>query len=105
MVNTLLWGLAVLFYGIGDAVFTFLGVQYENIEEASPVTRRLLGANPTIYGLLTLKIVSLVFLYSGYVLIEGNQYRDIVPVGLAVVGLYAVVNNGRAIIIENRVEG
>lgn len=94
----------ILFYGIGDAVLTVLGVQHENVEEVSPVTRRLLGANPMVSGVLTPKTRSFVFLYGGYVGLKRNQYRNIVVVGPAVVGLYALVNNGRAIVAENRAE-
>lgn len=35
MIDTILWGFAVRFYGIGDAVFSFLGVQHDNAEEPS----------------------------------------------------------------------
>lgn len=104
MVNPLSWGLAILFYGIGDVVLTFAAVQYENIEEASPVTRGLLGPNPTLIGLVIIKIVTFSVLVGGYILLQGNQYRDLVPICLVVLGIYAVYNNGREIAIERRIQ-
>jgi hypothetical protein len=104
MANLLSWGLAILFYGVGDTILTFVAVQYENIEEASLVTRRLLGANPTLKGLLILKIAAFSVFIGGYILFQGNQYRDLVPIALVALGIYAVYNNGRAINRERQIQ-
>jgi len=104
MVNLLSWGLAILFYGVGDIISTFVAVQFENIEEASPVTRRLLGANPTLTGLVTLKVAAFSAFSGSYILLQGNQYRDLVPMALIILGMYAVYNNIQAINIERQIQ-
>ena len=102
MFNVLAWAAAILLYGFGDGLLTYLGTRYENIEEGMTVTRRLLGANPSLRGLALLKIGSLGVFYIAYLLMKENQYRDLVPVGLAVLGVYAVTMNSYAIILERR---
>jgi hypothetical protein len=102
MVNTLAWTLAVLFYGVGDAVITYIGTQFENIEESVPTTRWLIGSNPSIWALAALKVVSLALVFIAYLFIEGNRYRDLVPISLALLGLYAVIMNSYTIREELR---
>lgn len=102
MVNTLAWALAVLFYGVGDAALTYIGTRFENIEESVPVTRWLIGANPSIWALTALKVVSLVLFLIAYLVMEGNRYRDLVPISLFLLGLYAVIMNSHAIREELR---
>lgn len=102
--DLLSWGLAILFYGVGDTILTLAAVQYENIEEASPVTRGLLGTNPTLMGLLILKTAGFSVFIVGYILLRQNQYRDLIPIALTVHGIYAVYNNGRAINRERQVQ-
>ena len=102
MVNTLAWALAVLFYGVGDAALTYIGTRFENIEESVPVTRWLIGANPSIWALIGLKVVSMALFFVAYLIMEGNRYRDLVPIGLVLLGLYAVIMNSRAILEELR---
>lgn len=100
----ILWGAAVLLYGVGDTTATALAVQYEHIEEATPATRRLLGANPSLWGLTALKIVAFTVFVGGYLLLESNRYRDLAPIALALLGAYAVLNNGIAIVRERRIQ-
>jgi hypothetical protein len=102
MVNILAWSLAVLFYGLGDAALTYIGIQFENIEESVPVTRRLVGRNPSIAALTSLKVVSLGFFFIAYTIMEGNRYRDLIPIALFVLGVYAVIMNSHVIRKEMR---
>ncbi len=96
----ILWGAAFLLYGVGDTIATTLAVQYEHIEEATPATRKLLGANPTLRGLTALKIVAFSVFVGGYLFLNSNSYRDLIPIALALLGAYAVLNNGIAITRE-----
>lgn len=102
MVNTLAWAIAVLFYGAGDAALTYIGIQFENIEESVSVTRWLIGANPSIWALVALKVISLMLFFVVYLIMDGNRYRDLVPISLALLGLYAVAMNGHVILEELR---
>ena len=50
-----LWAAALLFYGAGDLLTTHYGLQEEHVEEASPVSRRVLQAGGT-GGMVGLKL-------------------------------------------------
>lgn len=92
------WLLAVLLYGLGDGLTTWVGVRRTDVEEGMPFVRRLLGANPGLAGLFLVKLVGLGALYGGYVLLSSNPFRDIIPVGLTIWGVFAVASNVRTLV-------
>lgn len=90
------WLLAFGFYVLGDTLITRIGVTREtNIEERMPVTRLLLGPNPSVVGLVSVKAGA--FLLFGLVIYLSGGYfsphRDLIPVGIFGLGLYAVLHN------------
>ena len=96
------WGLALLFYGVGDYLTTVIAVQYEDIEESMPVVRMLLGPNPSLLGFAFVKIIVLGGFYGGFVLLSGNSYRWMIPVAITAVGIFAVANNSYVYIRTQR---
>jgi len=58
-----------------------------------PLTRKLLGDSPSPVGLGLVKVVSLSFFYAGYVLMAGNRFRLLAPIGIAMLGAFATLNN------------
>ncbi|SDR16476.1 hypothetical protein [Natronobacterium texcoconense] len=102
---TLLWLLAIGFYGVGDLVTTAVGIRL-GLAEGQPFVQRILGESPTLWRFAlfgAFKAGLLGGFYLGYVALEGVRYRVVVPAGIAVIGLYVVYRNGRAILgVVNR---
>jgi hypothetical protein len=95
--DTVWWIGVVLLYGIGDVVTTGAATRYPELEEGMVITRKLLGRNPSVVGLVLLKSLAIPLLYLGYSVLDGNPYRVIVPVAITALGAYAVLNNILAI--------
>ncbi|WP_049921277.1 hypothetical protein [Halopiger djelfimassiliensis] len=96
--NSLLWALAVLWYGVGDLVSTHAGLEYDGLEEGQPLVRAILGDPPSTWRFGLFKAGLLGVCYVGYAALEGYRIRFLVPAGLAAVGVAAVSNNVRAIL-------
>jgi hypothetical protein len=104
MTETLLWLLGTLFYGVGDYVTTTIATRYEGNEEGMPITRAVLGSEPSPLSFVLFKGVALGGLYLGYVAMSGNRHRWIVPASLVVLGIYATANNSYWILKGRRRE-
>ncbi|PSQ43991.1 hypothetical protein BRD17_05005 [Halobacteriales archaeon SW_7_68_16] len=86
------WTVAVVTYGVGDAVTTAFAVKMPGIEEANPVLRSVLGPTPSLPGLLALK-AGFFALAVAISLAIGRTAAVGVPVGIVLVGVSAVVSN------------
>lgn len=86
--ETQLWGIAVVFYGIGDVVTTSVGLQLDGVYEAGPVAGVLIEN----FGLVSMLAVKVGLLVGFYLLWRSTTrpYRVGVPLGLAVVGVVVV---------------
>ncbi|RQG90027.1 hypothetical protein EA462_08455 [Natrarchaeobius halalkaliphilus] len=94
----LLWALAVLTYGFGDFLTTIRGLQRDGIEERQSGARIVLGEPPSMWRFGLFKGLLLTVFFVGYVLLEGYRFRIAIPAGIAVIGSYAVLNNGRVLL-------
>lgn len=83
--ETDIWVLAVLFYGFGDVITTFLGLQASGVTELSPLLSQF--SSPGIYlALLGLKLLAFASCFLLWLLIP-EPHRLGAPLGLAAVGL------------------
>ncbi|RQG98087.1 hypothetical protein EA473_00860 [Natrarchaeobius chitinivorans] len=94
----MLWTLAVLTYGVGDLATTIVGLRYDELEEGNSGARLLLGDPPSAVRFGLFKAALFGFCYAGYVALGGFEFRVLFPAAISAVGIYAVVNNVRAIV-------
>ncbi len=81
-----LWLTAVLFFGIGDAATTTVGLQLNGVTEIGPLVSMLLQR----FSLAAMVVVKLLFLAVGYAIwkrLSGPHSLGI-PFGLALVGVF-----------------
>lgn len=86
-----LWITAVLFFGIGDMITTFVGLYMEWAVEAGPVASWLINQ----YGiemLFLLKVVTFLAFYKFWKLIP-DPYNIGIPLGLTILGAEVTVWN------------
>jgi hypothetical protein len=81
----LVWGLSVLFYGVGDTVTTAVGLADGAVAEAGPVAVRVVG-HAGIGGLVALK-VGFFFASFGLWYVVRTPGRVAIPLALAVAGV------------------
>ncbi|MFW5963322.1 MAG: hypothetical protein ACOCQM_00555 [Natronomonas sp.] len=83
--HSILWALAVLFFGVGDVVTTSVGLGVEGLFESGPVTSVLVER----YGLGGM-VASKTLIFGGCFLcwrVVQRPYRVGVPLGLALLGV------------------
>jgi hypothetical protein len=90
-----LWLLAVLLYGVGDAVTTYLGLRDGTAAEAGPVAVHVIGQGG-IEGLLALKIVLFAGAFGLWYAVR-TPGRVAIPLALAVTG--ALVTGWNALVL------
>lgn len=81
----LLWGLAVVFYGIGDTVTTALGLRADHTAEVGPVALVVIG-DAGILGLVLLKLVFFAIFAAIWYVLE-TPGRVAIPAAVAVAGI------------------
>lgn len=93
--QSMLWALAVVLYGVGDAVTTLVGLKSDGITEGGPVALYALGQGG-IPGFLLLKVgfIGVCFLVWWVVRTPG---RVAIPLALVVVG--AVVTGWNLVVL------
>lgn len=86
--QSLLWLIAIVFFGIGDTVTTGIGLSMDAVHEAGPLTSVFLAQ----YGLVSMVAVKIAVLGSFYILwrLTPRHYRVGVPLGLAILGVVVV---------------
>lgn len=57
--SLVLWGLALLVYGVGDVVTTAVGIRYYDLRETNPLAVRLMGPSPSFAQTVTFKLAML----------------------------------------------
>lgn len=82
--TTLLWGAAVLLYGVGDTVATLWGLSVSNVAEAGPVAGPVMAAHGEV-ALLAVKAVVIGGFYLVWRLVR-TPSRVALPLALSVVG-------------------
>lgn len=84
----LLWGAAILFFGVGDVVTTSIGLAMSGIYEAGPVTGLVIAH----HGLIAMVPVKIGVLAGCYALwrFTPHPHRVGVPFGLAMLGVLVV---------------
>lgn len=90
-----LWFVAILAMTL-DVTLTIHGLKL-GLAEVNPVARSAL-ASADIFGLYALKLVALL-LGAGCALLVPRHYRGLIPLGLAIPSVLAVVNNAVVITI------
>lgn len=88
LAQPLLWAVAILFFGVGDAITTTLGLGMNGIYEMGPISSTLLDR----YGLLSMPVVKIAIFGWFYVVwkLTPRPYRVGVPLGLSIVGVLVV---------------
>lgn len=81
-----LWMVALLFFGIGDAATTIVGLNIEGIAEMSPVLAPFVRENHFV-AILVAKSLLFALCYLIWRSIPG-RHRIGVPLGLALVGVF-----------------
>lgn len=89
------WFLAVLFYGIGDAVTTLVGLTFEEISEVGPIAAPLMAEHGEL-SFLFVKIATFLLGF-GFWFVVRSQGRIAIPIALAVVGIVVTVWNAMMI--------
>lgn len=95
-IDLVLWGLAVLVFGIGDVVTTTVGIRYFGLKETNPVVVRLMGPRPTATETVAFKVVVLGLagaIYLGIEALVGFPATLLVPLLILGVGIWAVQSN------------
>ena len=87
----LLWGAAVLFYGVGDAVTTVAGIRADSATEAGPVALSAL-ASGGVAGFLLVKLLFIGVCFALWRVVR-TPGRVAVPLALAVAGLLVTAWN------------
>lgn len=87
------WLIVVLLAGIGDVATTWVATKREGVEEANPFLRDILGDTPSLPGLVISHVLGFGVVFLGYVIVAHTEYAIVIPVGLAGMGGYAVLNN------------
>lgn len=93
MIDLLLWAAAILTFGVGDSITTYLGVRGDLDREANPVVRRIIGKWGWA-GFATAKVVA--FAAAG-LLWWLSPVGWIVPAVLALAGGWVTQHNWRII--------
>jgi uncharacterized membrane protein len=86
-----MWAVAVLTFGAGDVATTHLGLQQEGVEEAHPLSEEVLGVGGSA-GMVVVKVAAFMAAYAAYNRVD-EDYRVGIPLGLALLGSFIVVNN------------
>lgn len=81
----LLWAVAVVFFGIGDAFTTSLGLVSGVVAEGGPLMAPLIE-HAGVYGLVPVKLAALGLAYAAWRAVPGPDAHAI-PLGFAVVGI------------------
>lgn len=86
-----LWLVAVLFYGVGDVVTTSVGLGFDGVVEAGPVTAMIVQQ----YGLLSMVALKCAAFGGHYVLwrVIPRPHCEGVPLGLSIVGIAVTLWN------------
>ena len=89
--QTLLWGAAVLFYGVGDAVTTIAGLRADSAAEAGPLALSAL-AGGGVAGFLLMKLLFIGVCFALWTAAR-TPGRVAVPLALVVAGLLVTAWN------------
>lgn len=94
LTNSLLWGLGVGFFGVGDILTTLLSVQSGNTE-MNPLTNWLLSINPWTFVSFKVMILSALYLLYSKVATKTplDNSRRIIPISTTLFGVFLTVNN------------
>ncbi|MBI4337095.1 MAG: hypothetical protein HY683_04610 [Chloroflexi bacterium] len=87
----LFWILALLFFGLGDTISSFL-VFSKGGSELNPLMRLALRLPGELLGFVFVKTVALSVLYAMAHFWEG-PHRWMIPIVMAIAGVYLTVNN------------
>mgnify|MGYP003724571879 FL=1 len=91
-VALLFWILAILFFGLGDTVSSFM-VFSQDGNEPNPNMRWSLGLLPDgLLGFVLVKTAAITILYAIAFLWEG-AHRWMIPIVLILAGVYLITNN------------
>ncbi|MFB6156290.1 MAG: hypothetical protein ABEJ34_00415 [Haloferacaceae archaeon] len=82
--QSLLWATAVLCYGVGDGVTTFLGLRRETVVEAGPVALRALE-HAGFGGVVLVKLALFAAAFAAWRTVR-TPGRAAIPLALAVTG-------------------
>jgi len=109
-IQSILWITAFLFFVVCDSFATSLIKQYENLEEAGPLTRRICGPNPSTSCSFGTRILFFIILLLAYLAVAeagvGAQFRMIVvstvllPLILTVFGVFILFWNIYGFLME-----
>ena len=91
-----LWVVAVVFYGVGDSVTTYVGLNSSDVAEAGPVAVHLLDGGG-IGALVVLKLALFVTCF-GVWRVARTPGRIAIPLALAVTGLLVTTWNAAVIV-------
>ena len=95
--SSYLWGLAVLFFGVGDVVSTVIGLKGGQLAEVGPLVAPVIE----LYGfgaLVGLKLGTFLLCY-GLWRVTPYPHRIGVPLGLAVLGILVTAWNTSLILL------
>ncbi|WP_410765987.1 DUF5658 family protein [Haloferax sp. DFSO60] len=91
--DTMLWGAAVLTYGVGDYLTTVVGVKMAGIQEGNPIVRLLSGGDPGPASFAVLKLISVGLFFAVYWLVKPAFARVAVPLALTLLGIVVTGKN------------
>ncbi|MFC7204939.1 DUF5658 family protein [Haloferax namakaokahaiae] len=95
--DAMLWGAAVLTYGLGDYVTTVIGVKMAGVQEGNPIVRLLSGGDPGPASFAVLKLVSVGLFFGVYWLFRPAFVRIFVPLALTLLGIAVTGKNVQVI--------
>jgi len=86
------WIFAVILYGIGDTATTFLAVR--TVNELNPIINFLIDMHPSLFILLKIAVLILLFALSTISLRRGEiRPAYLIPLALSVIGAIATLLN------------
>lgn len=86
-----IWGLALLLFGIGDVLTTVVGIGVFGASESAPLAAAAIGG----FGLASLVVYKVAFIAvaGGVYYVCPRPYRQGIPIGLVLVGVAVVAWN------------
>jgi len=95
-IDLVLWGFALLVFGVGDVITTTVGIRYFGLQETNPIVVRLVGRRPSVVQTVAFKAVVLV----GALVVDravgalvGFPGSILVPLVVLGIGVWAVQSN------------
>lgn len=101
----LLWGLALLVFGVGDVVTTAVGIRYYDLKETNPLVVRLFGPSPSILGTVAYKagVLAVAWIADGLLReLIGFPASVLVPFFILGIGVWAVQANATNLWLAHR---